>query len=299
MMAAGAQALAKGENHSMDEIKRFLRNADEAQDLFWRAAAAFPLRRDMASLKARREAGDPCVVEYRDERGNVERYALKFTELQRTRLEEGYFPALGSEAPSNNHHHSYREDRDFVGIIEGLGDVIIDHEAAEPPEQKQRQRSVDSLVNAVEKIDIALSDLDSAALGWLYACVVDRLSEEGISVSAGDSQVVSMRTHPMRAMTEAGELRAVIKSVVAVVVEAAKEARTSLPKATRRDPRLKVAVGLRYHMERHRLPFGVEAAGYAGQCLEALFEVAGVPGENVAYWLKEAAKIPDPFKELF
>ena len=280
-------------------VLQFHRNAEQASGYFWRAASSFPLKQDVLSLKNRSESGDPCVIKYLNKDGHIERYALAFTKNQSDALEARYQSAFERTGGVLHQYQNEAEAGVFVGTIEGLASIISDNDLNEPPTQKERQRSIDGVINALEKLDVALKDMDSAGLGWLYASIVDNLAKNGITVSPDDFQVVSMRNHRMKAIAEAGEFRALVNQIVASVVGAAKEARASLPKAHRPDKRLKVAIGLRYHMERHKLSFEPVADSYAAQCLDAIYVLANLPGENLNYWLREAAAVSDPFTELF
>jgi len=152
----------------------------------------------------------------------------------------------------------------------------------------------------VEKFDAALADMDSAALGWLYAVIVDRLAAAGVQVSQGDDAIVSMRDHPMRAQIEAGELRHEIRRVAGAIVEAADEACGTLPvhDFAENDVRLKVALWLERQVLDHRIEFDTSETGFPAQCLRAVFDLGGVDSERVSYWLKKAAAHPDSFGQF-
>ena len=279
----------------MDPIKQFWNNFEEKQELFFRGMVTYPVRRDLAALKRRRDLGDPNVIAYVDESGHPYNYELKFTKAQSEDLRKAYRSAkkrlvLPDEC----------EDELFVNIIESFSDAILDLLVIEPPEQKVRQRAIDSFVNGVEKIDAALAEMDSSAIGWLYATVVDKLSSEGVQVSAGDNNIVSMRQHAMRAQVEAGEMRHELRKLALGVVAAAREAQASLPKYERNenDARLRTAKALERQIIDHGIAFVVTETGFPAQCLRSMFELAGLETEKVSYWLKKVADDPDSYAKF-
>lgn len=276
----------------MDHIKQLWRRFDESTNLWDRARSTFPIRRDLAALRARHAAGDPNVIAYLDENGSVENYRLEFTKEQRAELVKGYRAAV--KVPLSPAAY---EDEIFVRIVEAWGDSFLDSEAIETPEQKSRTRNIASFATALERADVALGELDSAALGWLYANVVDTLAETGVQVSAADDHVSSMKRESLRAQVEAGELRQQLRHLIAVVVEAAGDAADTLPKPDRTayDPRRQVAKALERLTIEHGIEFATTETGFPAQCLRASFELGGVPTEKVAYWLKQAADDPDSY----
>lgn len=262
------------------------------QDLFSRGMATYPVRRDLAALKRRRDNGDLNVVARADENGNIFDYKLEFTREQREELRKAYRQAKNRELVPHE-----IEDSGFVGIIEGFGDAILDFISIEPPDQKTRLRAIDSFANGVEKIDSALAEMDSSALGWLYATAVDKLSGEGVQVSTGDGNIVSMRSHPIRAQVEAGEMRQELRKLAGAIVSAARDAQTSLPKYERNDndARLQTVKALERQIIEHGIEFVTTESGFPAQCLRSIFELAGLDTEKVSYWLKKAADDPDSF----
>lgn len=278
----------------MDPIKQFWNNFEEKQELFFRGMVTYPVRRDLAALKRRRDNGDPNVIAYSDE-GNIYDYKIEFTKEQKDELCKAYRAVKNLELMP----HEY-EDRVFVGTIESFADAILDLLIVEPPDQKARLRAIDSFINGVEKIDSALAEMDSSALGWLYAAAVDKLSGEGVQVSTGDNNIVSMRRHPLRAMVEAGEMRHELRKLALGVVSAAREARTSLPKYERNenDARLRTAKALERQIIDHGIDFVVTETGFPAQCLRSMFELAGLETEKVGYWLKKVADDPDSYAKF-
>lgn len=276
----------------MNQLKQFWKRFEETQDLFNRGMATYPVRRDLAALKRRWDNGDRNVVPYADENGNIYNYKLEFTRKQREELRKAYRQAKNRELMPDE-----IEDRVFVGIIERFGAAIPDFISIEPPDQKTRLRAIDSFVNGVEKMDSALAEMDSSALGWLYATAVDKLSSEGVQVSTGDSNIVSMRRHPMRAQVEAGEMRHELRTLAGAIVSAARDAQTSLPKYERNDndARLQTVKGLERQIIEHGIEFVTTESGFPAQCLRSMFELAGLDTEKVSYWLNKAADDPDSF----
>lgn len=266
-------------------IRRLVENFEHLA----RSREVFPVRRDLAALRKRWEAGDRNVVATVDEDGNPTDFGLEFTQEQRDDLVKGYKLARKG-APFDLDHQA----RVFVSILEGYGDGVDQWQAIKTPDQKTRVRTIRSFINAVEKFDAALAGMDSAALGWLYAVVTDRLAAEGVQVT-DDRDVVSMRGHSIRAPVEAGELRAKLRRIAAAIVEAGDEACATLPKHefVENDIRLKVSLWLERQVLEHDLEFDTSETGYPAQCLRAVLELGGIDVERVDYWLKKAAEHPD------
>lgn len=275
----------------MDQIKRFWQRFEERQQLWSEVPNVFPVRRDLATLKGRRDSGDPNVVEYLDEAGHPDHYAVEFTASQREDLRRQYRAVKPATGPRDD------EDELFVRIIEAQADAILDSQSIEVPDQKDRRRAIDSFVNAAQKLDTALDQLDSAALGWLYGHIADRLAPEGYQLSEADGRLASMLDDPLRAQVEAGHLRQQIRHLVGVVTEAAAEAKKSLPPAerTENDPRLTTALCLERQIVERGIQFVTTETGFPAACLRAMFEIAGVEVDKVSYWLDKAAKHPDSF----
>jgi hypothetical protein len=289
----------------MDEIEKFLRKADEAQELFNRLPAAYPAKRDLAALKARWEAGDKTVIKYidEDEDGGAY-YRLEFTEKQQAELIDAYISA----SPKNDDRSKFpaylkrlRSDADvFVRILQGWADGIEHSQNLVPDNQKSRERVFDSLGNAFAKLDQSLSELDSEALGYWYAHVVDALAKSGIQLSSADNQLTSMLDHPLRAVVEGGELRKDLRQMIKLIVQSTITAKESLPKYDRveNDIRLRKAKALERLVIEHGLPFDTSETGYPAACLRAIFDLAGLEVEKVSYWLKKAEDDPDSFAKF-
>jgi len=278
----------------MNEIDRFRRDFEEITDLYRRGTVAFNgPRRDMAALKARHDRDARNVVVYCDENRNPERYVLEFTPEQADELRGAYHIARGGSCPGD-------EDHIFVKILEGWADAILDLQSLKPPDQKARTRAIESFVVGCHKIDTALSDLDSTALGWLYGNVVDELATKGIQISDGDGRIASMKAHAMRAQVEGAELRHVLREVVAAVVKAAATASNTLPKHDHEgsNPRWKIAQALERLVIEHDIAFDTAEAGFPAKCLRSMFDLAGLDVEKVSHWLKKAAADPDSYRRF-
>ena len=276
----------------MDQINKYLKYGEKNINLINRGAAAYPIRQDLAELKKRHEDGDKNVIAYLDGQGRVERYELEFTQKQRDELERAYWAEVPKETYVDDTSGSY-----FVGLIERWGGSIPDFLAIEPPIHKTRQRAIDSFVKGIEKMDAALAELDSSALGWLYANVVDKLACEGLQVSPDDGGMISMRNNHIQAMVEAGELRGRLRRIASSAAEAAANARDTLPKSERveNDPRFKMAQYLERQIIEEGIAFSTNETGFAAQCLRAIYELGGLEVEKVGSWLKKAADAPDSF----
>lgn len=276
----------------MDQIHEFIKCAKKNIDLMNRGAAVYPISKDLSALKKRHENGDPNVIAYLDKQGKVESYGLEFTQEQRYELERAYLAVAPKETYVDDYSSSY-----FVGLIERWGASIPDFLAIEPPAHKERQRAIVSFVNGVEKVDAALRDLDSSALGWLYANLVDKFASEGIRISPDDDGIISMREHPIQSQVEAGELRVKLRRIASTLVDAAAEARGTLPKSDRieNDPRMQIAKNLERTIIENGIEFSTSESGFPAQCLRAVFELGGLDVEKVGYWLKKAADDPDSF----
>lgn len=269
----------------------FQRRADEAHETTLRVARAFPVRRDVAALKARWQHKDPNIRATRDDKGGVS-YERQFTDAQTHELEEAYL-ASRPRAPSG---FSWAHEANvFVGIIEAWAASIALFQATTPPEQKNRVRSLRSVTNALTKLDQAPADLDSGALSFLYAKLADSLAAAGFQLSESEGRPGSMMDDPMRAAAEAGEGRKLLRVIIDQGVQAATSATKDLPTIDRveTDPRLGTVRRLERLMLEHQLPFEATEASYAAQCARAMFELADYKVEKVAYCLRKAIDHPD------
>lgn len=272
-----------------EQAIQFQRRADEARDLSNRLPPAYPVRRDKATLKARWEGGDPNVRCTDHGEGHIT-YALHLTPAQLAQIEAAYLasrPPVEGYAPGWSHQAAT-----FARIVEGWIDAIPLFQAIAPEPQKARTRTLESVANALMKLDQSLGELDSGALGYWYAKVVDTLALEGIQVSAADDRITSMQEHPLRAVVEAGELRQALRKVFAVTVSATQAAKAELPKfdRTESDVRLMTALQLERLVLEHQIAFETKESGFAAMVLQMIFEVAGIEVEKVGYWLGRALK---------
>ena len=272
---------------------QFMRRASAASDTMMRVGRAYPIKRDMAALKARWDANDPNITatDHGDGRITYERH---FTEAQAKKLEEAYIanrpPVEGFYLPGWADEASV-----FVRIIEGWAASIELFKAIAPPDQKARTRSLNSVANALTKLDQALAMLDSGALGYLYANVAEALATAGFHSDEADNRLVSLMENPALAVAEAGEGRKILRTVIAEVVEATNSASKDLPTFDHieNDPRLGVVRQLERLMREHQLPFEANETGFAAQCVREMFDLADVEVEKVGYWIKKAIDHPD------
>lgn len=278
----------------MDEIARFNRHAEEAMDLSRRFFNAFPVRRNVGTLKQRHEAGDRNVTCYKNEDGNIFDYQLKFTKEQRQALLDAYKQAR----PGSGEHMDHGvESEVFVGVLESWGDSIQLYSERKPDVQKYRTRQLESIEVALLKLDEALSKLDSGALGYWYAHVADATAKCGYQLSATDGATVSMLREPFRATVEAGEFRQILRPLVAAWIESTKAAAATLPKHDHQenDDRFATAKALERMVIEHTIAFETSETGFPAMCLHAVFDLGGMEVEKVSYWLKKVADDPDSF----
>lgn len=280
-------------DETLREVATFWKNFDEAQDLWSRLPGAFP-RGDpkAAELRARWEKKDPNVVKYDNGPDEYPTFELVFTKEQKGELIDGYLnlrPKVENYPPGWEHQATV-----FVNLLESWGNSIREFQAIEPPDQKARKQAFTSVANAVEKLDQALSSMDSEALGWWYSHVVDKVSPLGVQVSREDGQVVAMREERLRRVVEAGEWRQQFRLIAGAVVEATKEAADTLPKHehVESDVRLGKALALERQMIENQLPFEATETSYAAKCLRAMFDLASLDVEKVSYWLRKAKDSP-------
>jgi hypothetical protein len=189
----------------IEQIILFQLRADEASDTMRRVARAYPIKRDEATLKARWEAKDPNIRATADGEGIVT-YERQFTTAQIKKLENAY---IANRPPVDGNYPLGWSDeaKVFVRIIEFWAASVDLFQAIAPPDQKARTRSLDSVANALTKLDQSLAALDSGALGYLYAKVTDALAVAGLDLSEHDDRLVSMMHNPILAVAEAGEGR--------------------------------------------------------------------------------------------
>lgn len=286
----------------MNEIEKFWHDANEASELFSRVPAAFPLKRDIASLKARWKAKDPnvCRINFDEENGGTT-YELQFTKDQRTQLRKAYLDHRQSpKAVAGDPYFIKNMESDarvFVAIIEDWAKAIDDFESMTPESQKIRKRTLESIILSITKLDQSLAELDSSALGYWYANVVDALVVSGLQLSEADNRMASMLNHPLRAQVEAGELRQNLRFIISVIVSATSTASENLPKYshTENDPRLRTAKALERLIIENQIPFDSSETGFSAICLRAMFDLAGADVEKMSYWLKKAEDDPDSF----
>lgn len=279
----------------MNSLIQFWKNADKAFDFVTRSATAFVIKENLIKLKNRHESGDKNVVPYINCSGHIERYGIELTPEQRKELEIAYHKAAEGRIPSDDDRIEL-----FVGIIESWGSAMPRLLAIDNPTHKARHRSIDSFIAGVEKIDCALAEMDSSALGWLYANVTDKLALQGVQVSPDDSELVSMRAHRIQAQLEAAELRTILRGLARVVVDAAADTKETLPLIERgdNDPRMTTAKALERLIIEDGLEFSTAESGFPAQCLRAVFELGGLEVEKVSYWLKKAADDPDSYAKF-
>lgn len=276
----------------MNEHKKIIKHTEKILDLMHRGRSAYPIQQDQAYFKKRYLDGDKNIAAYLDDSGCIDHYELKFTTEQKQDLERAYWTAVDKKIVFDDSAAIV-----FVGILESWARSIPDYLKIAPPSHKERQRSIDSFIKGIEKIDTALAGLDSAALGWLYAKAADKLSEEGIRISPDDGEIVSMKNHPIQAQVEAGELRNEFRRLAKSLVEAATDARETLPQSERieNDPRMTMAKALERQIIENGIDFSITESGFPAQCLRAVFELGGLEIEKVGYWLKKAADDPDSY----
>jgi hypothetical protein len=280
-------------SEEVEQAVQFVRRADEASDAMRRAARAFPIKRDLATLKARWEAKDPNIqaIDHGDGRITYER---RFTDAQIEILQKAYV----ANRPRVQDYYLLgwsHEATVFVRIIESWAASIELLQAITPPNQKTRIRSLNSVANALAKLDQALGTLDSGALGHLYAKVAEAMMEAGSLPSEAANRSGSLRQSPALVVAEAGEGRKVLRTVIAALVNATKSAAGDLPTFdhVENDPKLGVVRQLERLMREHQLPFEASETGFAAQCVRAMFDLADVNVEKVGYWIKKAIDHPD------
>lgn len=213
LRASGIEMTAE----QIEQVIRFQRRADEASDTMERVARAYPIKRDQATLKARWAAKDPTVRATADGEGIIT-YERQFTEAQIKNLEDAYIanrPLVDGNYPLGWSH----EAKVFVRIIASWAASVDLFRAIAPPDQKARTRSLDSVANALTKLDQALATLDSGALGYLYAKVIDALSVATFHQSESDNRLASMMDNPLLAVAEAGEGRQRLRKIIAEIVK--------------------------------------------------------------------------------
>lgn len=276
-------------SEQVEDVIQFQRRADEAKDLSDRLRPAYPIKRDVAALKARWEAHDPNVSRTDDGEGNTT-YELHFTEEQRAHIEKSY---LASRPPVPNYASGWSHEATiFARIVESWADSIALFQAIAPKSQKTRTRALDSVANAFSKLDQSLAQLDSGALGYWYAKVTDALESNDLDSYEPEPQRASMQSQPMRAVVEAGELRQSLRKAIAAIVEATKNAKSDLPKFDHpeNDVRLTTALQLERLIIEHQIPFETKESGFAAIVLRMMFDLAGIEVEKVGYWLNRASE---------
>ncbi|HEY8131045.1 MAG TPA: hypothetical protein VII12_04070 [Thermoanaerobaculia bacterium] len=137
-------------SEQVEEVIQFQRRADEARDLSDRLRPVYPIKRDVAALKARWAASDPNVSRTDDGEGNTT-YELHFTEEQRAQIEASYLasrPPVADYPPGWSHEATI-----FARLVERWADSIALYQAMTPKSQKTRTRALESVANAFSKLD--------------------------------------------------------------------------------------------------------------------------------------------------
>lgn len=257
----------------------------DSNGLFERAQRLNRVTRDVAALKARHAAKDPNVCVYCDANGIPERYSLRFTGEQCADLTA----MLNAALPATN-DPIVQQDKELgvcvlVRLLEDWGDGLMDRFSQ--PDQKTRKRVIESFAKACERLDASMAELDSAAIGWVYANIADALAKAGYQLSPSDSGKTSMLNDPYVAQIEGGEAREALRELVGIVTGSARQAADTLPLHEMGDyhPRLLIAEGIKRQFAGLGIPFEVSEVGVAANCLRASLELGGQSVERVAYWL--------------
>ena len=217
----------------------------------------------------------------------------KFPVGIRTELRSGYLRLRGNAAGAPH----WKEEADiFVRTLEGWGRSIQLFKAATPAIQKLRKRSLKSLEMAILKIDEVLNDLDSEALGLLYANVACAINDAHPS----DTSATPAADQHLRSVVEGLELRISLRETAGLLVSAILKTRDALPKFdyVANHPCLKTAQQLERLMLDHRLPFESREDGFAAQCLREMLSLSdpfGQEDKKVSYWLDKIVNSPDSY----
>jgi len=281
---------------SFKSVLRFVDRADEAFDLVQRIPGAIRHKAPyMAARAARWHDSDPNVEKCsREADDDFDVYRLVFTEDQRMTLRAQYWRARGLDRRPRD-DDGVDESTDFIETIETYANAYDYWRASQPGPQKNRQRAIESVANALERLDSALAALDSAALGFVHANIVDAGARHGFEIYESADLLASMLNEPLRAQVEGGELRKSLLARLAVVIDATREAKTNLPKHDHaaNDWRLVgAAIPLKTLCMDHGIKFETTQRGFTAEVLRALFDLAGVDVKQVSYWLKKAAEDP-------
>lgn len=255
--------------------------------VFRRGMVASRFRRDEASLRRRADGGDPNVVAHLDKDGSPERYAVEFTESQRSELAATLLAALPTRAGPTSPMVVHEEVEIFVRVLETWGDALLDE--APMLDQKARKRAIASFISAFERVDQSLDGMDLHVLGWLYGNVADDFASAGSQLSPTDHDRVTNLDDGHMAQIEGAELRQELRWMAGVITTAAKRASETLPVPPGGDARLNELVrGIRAQFDDLGIPFTSSESGAAAQCLRAVLELGGRPIDRVTYWLKKA-----------
>lgn len=294
------------QNEVEKAVMGYLRRADEAMDMFYRAGETFPIaenpnvKKFQADLGRRWKEKDPHVAAYcEDEKGQPTRFELEFTKDERKVIINDYLAARNWDGFFGGDKDKNYEANVFTGIIEGHASMMPVSDAIMPPKQKDRQRSVEAVANAFDRFTDSLNDLDSAALGWVFALAEEHAAKIGETLRTSGPDIPTLRNYPIRSMVEAGEIRQAIDAMARAIGPAIREAAKTLPKAERNDndPRLHAAFAMERILAEHHIPFETRDSGFAASCLRAMLDLAGYLDDtetvNVSYWLKKVANTPD------
>ncbi|MFT4174070.1 MAG: hypothetical protein QM639_16020 [Rhodocyclaceae bacterium] len=275
----------------MERVIRYVHSAGESLDLIFRGMLAFPVKSSKAqtSLKDRHAKSDPNVIAWRHDDDDVE-YRLAFTKEQREQIEQAFTKASPEQVTPWGIKQVTDNAAIFVGLLEAWANSAPLMEAVAPAKQKDRQRALESAAMAIEKLDEALSHLDSAALGYWYGTLADEMARNGFQLSDSDGNVVSMLRNPLRAMVEGGEFRDTIRRLAMVSTKATRSAAESLPKHDHAGSSVELmnAVAIKRCCVEHGIEFVTTDTGFPALALRALLELAGHDVDRVAYWLKKA-----------
>lgn len=288
-------------NDELLTVRQQWKQQKEAKDVWDRGMATFPVgglpavKAHLADLRSRFEAGDPNVVGYAKSGGSPPHsFELRWTPDQRAHLTRRYFAEKWNCDPVDDRYDLRAQDaRLFVRILEGHAGGIPLVAATLPGAQKDRQRAMESVANAFDKLVDSLKRVDSAALGWLMANVEDAAAQAATTLRNGPDRP-SLKLNLFRASVEGGEIRSHLEHLARAIGPALRQCARDLPPVdhTAHGPRRHAAFAVDKTLQDHGLPLETTETGFAAECLRMVLSLAGQDVGQVAYWLKEVAKTP-------
>lgn len=134
--------------------------------------------------------------------------------------------------------------------------------------------------NAARNLLTALQELHEDDLWHLFG------TAHALAKGRSVADAVEKRSNELRGY----RLRRDVEAYIFLLQRAAS---APLPDLDQISPKAGAAIAVCEEFERLKLPFSASNTGFAADCMRAVFRLAGLPGDDVKYWIAEAKKKVD------